>query len=276
MDIKTIHPYYNQEKVFYIRKENNNHYSIVSKTNLGGDKVKIINQTSMYIMEQCDGKRSINEIVSELHNKFPEVDKEIIQNDVLGTIFFLKETGFVEINKAEVNEIEPPVFKEGYKLSKLEQKDSKRISEFILNTFNEESKDFYVNSINESFLYNPLVLDQRLANETEELFLIEKDSEILGVIGVSNEASYFSKSEISLIIIKNNDIEILSTLLLDYTLNDIKDFADKIKINIVAPNENQEIITNYLTKNNFKIEGELKNEPKLNCNTQIFSKYRIQ
>lgn len=56
-----------------------------------------MNQSSRQIVQRCDGKRSIAEIVADLQRSFPSEDVDRLQQDVLQLLSRMHAKGVIEI-----------------------------------------------------------------------------------------------------------------------------------------------------------------------------------
>ena len=50
-----------------------------------------------YILASCDGKKSIDDIISEMSNMYPDVEREKIAGDVYSTLRFFKQVEIIDL-----------------------------------------------------------------------------------------------------------------------------------------------------------------------------------
>lgn len=79
------YPIFKKENLLYERQEKERYWTIIPKFHPETQEL-VINYTSRKILELCNGKRSIEEVVDKMNEAFPTVSKKKIQEDVYITI----------------------------------------------------------------------------------------------------------------------------------------------------------------------------------------------
>ena len=74
---KKIIPKLLEQNIEYFREENDGYLTLVPSAEKGL-KDEIFNPTVKYILASCDGKKSIDDIISEMSNMYPDVEREKI------------------------------------------------------------------------------------------------------------------------------------------------------------------------------------------------------
>ena len=80
-------PQKRSEGIKYIRTEKSGYYSLLSDN--GELNYTMLNETSKYILDSCDGTRTVGEILDLLCVKYKDVEKEKIGADLEATLFNL-------------------------------------------------------------------------------------------------------------------------------------------------------------------------------------------
>jgi coenzyme PQQ biosynthesis protein PqqD len=57
----------------------------------------MLNDTAPEILKLCDGERTVEEIVESLAQRFTGVDRQVIEDDVIGFLTRIKARGLLEI-----------------------------------------------------------------------------------------------------------------------------------------------------------------------------------
>lgn len=80
LDINKFYPDVGWDFFVYCRKENLNEYTI--KSNRTGVPVKIVNKVFMEIIELCNGKNSVKDIMKVLSNRYKNVPQKELLSDL--------------------------------------------------------------------------------------------------------------------------------------------------------------------------------------------------
>ena len=83
-------------QVPYVRKEHKGYYSVIGNDGSGG--VSMLNRTSMEILDLCDGRRTIREIVDVMHERYPDASEKQLLQDVLGSFDRFEDIGLVVLS----------------------------------------------------------------------------------------------------------------------------------------------------------------------------------
>ncbi len=57
----------------------------------------MLNQTAPEILKLCDGERTIEQIIDALAQRFSGVDRQVIEDDVIGFLTRIKARGLLEV-----------------------------------------------------------------------------------------------------------------------------------------------------------------------------------
>ncbi len=79
------YPIFKKGNLLYEREEKEGYWTITPKFHPETREL-VINFTARKVLELCNGKRTIDEIVEEMKNNFPTISKKEIQKDVYDTI----------------------------------------------------------------------------------------------------------------------------------------------------------------------------------------------
>lgn len=88
----------------YMRSELNGYYSILTEN--GDNNYTMLNSTSKYILDLCDGVNTVSNILDNLIDFYINIDEKTIKNDLVETLFNLTKIRAIEWkgeNKIMVN-----------------------------------------------------------------------------------------------------------------------------------------------------------------------------
>ena len=186
------YPIFKKENLSYEREEKEGYWTIIPKFHPETREL-VINHTSRKILELCDGKREIEEIVDGIKDIFPTIAKEKIQEDVnvalerfsrLLIIEWVGENPFLYKREAILSGDQTAMI--------AQENDILRIKEFIEKSnllADKKEQDanlfLYKDSFISPYEYEDVPLRAKLFHFVEEFFLLEKGSEICGLISIA-------------------------------------------------------------------------------------------
>ncbi len=279
MELLEISPLFDENNLMFFREEKDGYYSMVSKSPTSTEMVKIINGTTKLIMELCDGNNSLKDIIGQLIKKFPNVSQELISKDIVNIITNLHQNGFLTF-KQDNNLVQLSKPQQKHSVSsntfvyKANVTDSVKISKLILDKAESQNDAYLLNLYNRKFTYGKNLLSTRISEESEEVFVLEQNNEIIGVMSINNTCSKFTKSEISMFVIKNdNDLVLNFNRLITFISNDVNSFANKLKVNIISSNEGSNPFEKEILNLGFENEGVFKSEAGDNMAVAVYAKF---
>lgn len=265
-------PKFNRKNLPYFRNEKNGFLSIIS-ANDPYAMVQLLNSTAVEIVELCNGKYSINEIISLIQQKYYDTNPVLIKQCVEILLVRLDRSNLINWVKND------PFFQEnlrsGYQLVKNitlkrnSENDFRSIFGFIhlglINDNNIPITLIYMSPYSSEDQYNQLILRNKLFNFKEDFYTIYLRKQPLFLMGVFNNQPLKSTGTIS-IAIKHKDVSLLDMMdiIFPYLNKKMSEKITKlncyIKYNLDMPVEIQNLWIKGLENNGFKKEAKLKNE----------------
>ncbi|MDI6735801.1 MAG: PqqD family peptide modification chaperone [bacterium] len=188
------YPIFKKGNLLYEREEKEGYWTVTPKLHPETREL-VINFTARKILELCNGKRTIEEIVDEMKNNFPTVSKKEIQKDVYDAIGRFSRLLVIEwmgenpfLYKRET------ILSDDLALMIAQEDDILRIKKFIddSNIFqnNRQIEDksnffFYKNPFDSPLEYEEVSLRAKLFSFIEDFFLLIKGKEIAGLMSIS-------------------------------------------------------------------------------------------
>jgi hypothetical protein len=253
------YPYFNKDKLSFIRKENNN-YWLIQLLEFPELTELLINHISKEIFDLCDGKKEINEIISMMSDKYIKIDENVIRNDVGTMLSKFSKLGVIEWK--DDNDpyivVNQKLFENGYKIRFAVENDFKRIYEYIYQ--NKDNFYKFVDFYNQN--YTDLAVRAKIFYRVEDYYLLlDPNNNIDCMIGIQKPDARNIYKDARVTFISNiRDVNKV-VFLLSYLKENIKDFSfpkpTKIKMVFECKNEN---LLKVLSLSNFKFESELSNE----------------
>ncbi|MFH0774699.1 MAG: PqqD family protein [bacterium] len=206
-------PIFKKENLLYEREEKEGYWTIIPKFHPETQEL-VINHTSRKILELCDGKRDIEGIVDGMKDIFPTIAKEKIQEDVNVTLKKFSRLLIIEWIGENPFLYKREALLSGDQTAMIAQEnDILRIKRFIekSNLFQDDKekdanlflyKDPFISSPSE---YEGVSLRAKLFHFIEDFFLLEKGSEISGLISIALPVSPRITSSVIRLIIAPRD-----------------------------------------------------------------------
>jgi len=275
------YPIFKKENLLYEREEKEGFWTITPKF-YPEVKELVINRTAHMILEFCDGKTSIEEIIDKMKEAFPLVESRQIQKDVYSTL-----EKFSRLLVVEWIGENPFLFKNESILANDEilmtaqEDDIIRIEKFIndSNIFIEDKKqtelflhrDPLICSLEE---YSVVSLRAKLFHFIEEFFLLEKDREIRGLISISLPIQqYITAANIKLVITPKDRFIDLLRYAQDILPNISIKRITKIRISDTNLKRIDPELENILLNEGYKEEAILQHELGFNNHLRNFVKF---
>lgn len=264
-------------------REESNGKTLIIPEGLDQNFSVLLNKDSFYILQLCDSKRSIREIMNILNlksNEFDELNlffKNLIKKQIIEK--FVEDTMYNGINFN---------IKEDYEVHRCGEGDLELILS-IMNDFNlkdKENNSYYneqkivITNTNEKILtknkLRRLHLRNNLFKFAEEFYILKRNNENLGIISFTNESNKYAKIyELNYINFSNKvDMKILNNFLLE-SVNNLKNEicynCEKIKF-ATSSNVKKEVL-DLIKSTEFIKVGILRNEFGKGNDKILFEKY---
>ncbi len=178
--------------ITYLRKEKDCYVSILLP-NASSQQYKLINETAMEIIDDMDGVKNLSSLFEIYRSRYSSVDMECLEKDFSMVITQLWQDGIIQW-KNSYN----PLF-EDFNLQidtdiSIRVAFEEDINKILSYTNDFEAESNYVNFTSEYLsrkLFDPLQLRYAFFNMTHVFFMIEKENQVIGLVGISNDKSPF-------------------------------------------------------------------------------------
>ena len=254
------YPFYDKEKISFIRKENNN-YWIIRLKEFPELSDLLINHITKEIFELCNGKNDIENIVTNLQSKYQNVNLDLIRNDIGLILSKFSRMGVIQWNDNNDPYIvtNQKFFDNNYKIRYATESDYKLVFDYI----NQNKENFYkfIDYYNQN--YSDLTVRAKIFYKMEDFFiLLNPENQIECMIGIQKNDSknIYKDARITFISNINNTENII--FLLNYIKLTIQDFSFQkiLKLRCIVDENKLNQIQNALISCNFKFEASLSNE----------------
>lgn len=265
-------PKYLKDNYSYFRQEKDDYYTFTSKAYASEEL--LLNQTVLIFLEECDGKKTIDQIEKNIILQFPEVSRNEIHEDLMGVLRMMNMLGLVKWLKGAnpfMNLCKNKIG-ENVSIGYADENDLNNISLFYKNfnyddsyvIFNDYSRDFK----NETNIVN---LRYKLFSFTNEIFVLKVSDRIIGVVDISlPDGNKSTVAEIiSLLIPKEYVNETIKYINERIAANSVFDIT-KISISALDNQENNSI-EEILLSNEYIEEAKLTKQIN-NSDVKIISK----
>ena len=219
----------------FVREELKNSELIIQNGKTYDDAI-IINEQGKEILEFINNKRTVEEIINLMIQKYPEVEKDVVENDVYSFLYEGERREIIKVRGVE---------------KILNDQDT------IL-----DMRDY--NTPEE--LYNAISIRAKVFMYVEDYYLLRKEDEIYGVISIVNGKVYINQTSFigKIVLTKSFNQQVLKdfigSVLINYK-NEVK--KDSKKIRISFENKDTEIykeLIQSLIELSFIKVAELKDE----------------
>src|SRR5699024_4028772 len=261
----------------YFREEKDGYYSLL--TDNGDLNYTMLNETSKYILDLCDGDKNVGEILNILSNKFRDVERNRLAADLENALFNLTRIRLIKwkgeggMNNSPFLSTETEKLEGDYTLSLANEEDIRTLQKIFSDFF--KKKESNVNEITYFFgndkreFLNFTAIRQCLYSYYKDFFIIKKEDEIVGIIVIKPMYEvYLNSATIEMII--------APAKILSFAMNIIKLYYEQCeyrKVNslrIYLP-EQEERLENEIKACGFKLEGVLKKEYLDNIDLKLYA-----
>lgn len=269
------------KKKTFLRNELNNSALIIPPNKTFND-LKIINETTMKILELCNGKNTINDIINKLMKEFNEDNHKKVLEDVISLLLALRRNGIIHCNMEDVMYLGKNLkFSENYTIHRCGEGDLNHLLSIL-----SSKENTYI--INNTIDYNPncdtqhllpIKIRDNLFNYLQEYYILkDKTNKEVCLLTFTNELNrHISIYKIELLNIYSNidskEIQKFFNVCIDDIKNNIckKDII-KIQAHIEGVLNETNIHEEFLVNLDFKKSGTLLNEYGINKHKFIYEK----
>lgn len=180
-------PIFKQSNYSFCRQEKGGYISVRSK-NIPRIQELFLNHTSQYILAECDGRNTVEEVINHISKIYQNVQRETIANDVIHNISVLSKYQLIEWKERNpFMKMLNKDFENGLKFELLDESDIRELITFISQNENDVQ---FVNIMSKREAYDDeLFLRDVLFNFTEDFFVIRKADKIKGLISLKYHAN---------------------------------------------------------------------------------------
>ena len=268
-------PIFKKENVLYEREEKDGYWTFLPKFHPETREL-IVNRTSREILGLANGTKTVVEIKDTMVKKYPDVDKNLINNDVdkiLSSFSRLRIVEWEGENPYLYKNLEP--LDKNWSLMIGQEHDLYNLSNFI------NSVSANIDTTNYHFVRSPTVhpkqyteisLRSRLFSFSEEFFLLYDNKKIGGLISIElPNIQNNTSAELKYIVSPKQYFK----QFLQYTIDNLPflsvNYITKIRLSESIKNLFSEDFKNSLKEIGFNLEGTLKDEYGFNNNVNIWS-----
>lgn len=202
--IMNLIPQKRNEGIIYIREEKKNFFSLLSDN--GDLNYTMLNGISKHILDLCDGKKTVEEIVEILLKEYKGAERKRIEGDLAGTLFNFMRIRIINwkgengMNNNPFLAQDEEDLKGGFTLSLCTENDirilQKRFAKFFASAERLPDKVKYFFGNDKREFTNFITIRQFLYSYYKDFFVIKKNAEIEGVIVVHPAQEVFLNSAI--------------------------------------------------------------------------------
>lgn len=254
-------PLFEESNFSFKRVENNGYISVRSK-NVPKLHELFLNSTSQQIINQCNGKNTVEQIIRNLSDVYPNIQRQVLGNDILKNLTILSRYQLITWLGRN------PFMKKlcenisGLEFTLLDEGDIRDILEFI-NIKEDASKLQYLNLMSGVEIYtDELYLREVLFSFSEDFFAIKDKDEIKGIISLKYHPNLKSTvCNVGIICCEEGYVKNLLEGVTQYSYHTCTREVYKIKIALIAESESgNNTLAPYLEEFGFTNEGRLKKE----------------
>lgn len=206
-------PVYQKDKICFTREENKGHQTLVMEQD--PSNTHLVNTTGLLILNLCDGKNSIANILEALEKNFPDTSSEILQCDLKQFLTTMSTQGVVKW----VDDFNPFWPQESYFeinidentcVKRATEKEFSEIVDFVQRVVcdvqedtNREDFVAIANPIIYSGIYCDLMIRSRMFNYSERFYFLECDGEKTGMLCIIDDYPNSTRGIVSLLVLKS-------------------------------------------------------------------------
>lgn len=254
----------------YIREELNGYYSILTEN--GDNNYTMLNSTSKHMLDLCDGKNTVSDILEKLLNFYPNVDEKTIKNDMIETLFSLTKLKAIDWkgeNKIMINPMLNNIeiqITENTTLSLANEGEIRDIQEYLVNFFenynkkcNENKLNYYWGDDSREFL-DLTIIRQCIFTYYKDFFIIKQNGRINGIVIMKPSIeTYLHNVQFNLISIDQDVFDNVVKAIIEFYQRYPAKHINLIQFDYIKESiENSDCIEEKLLNLNFEHSGTIK------------------
>ena len=247
----------------FVREELKNSELIIQNGKTYDDAI-IINEQGKEILEFINNKRTVEEIINLMIQKYPEVEKDVVENDVYSFLYEGERREIIKVKGVE------EMYK-GHSIKRINDFDVYRCNEgdlkLIYKVLNNQETIMDIKDYNTpEELYNAISIRAKVFMYMEDYYLLRRGEEIYGIISIVNGKAYINQTSFigKIVILKELEQQILKEFICNVLINYKKEVKkDSKKIRISFENKGQKMykeLIQSLKELSFVKVAELKDE----------------
>ena len=217
----------------YIREDKKNSYTVKLKINSNNER--IVNKSFLNIVNEFNGENTVEKIIEKICSSFKKVEKEVVSNDVVSTLYNIIEMKGLELvdNNPFINRFKSKI-NENTEIYIAQYSDVKKISPLINDVYN-------ITKVNQYTIYNnPYIYDEEI-DYFKEIYESNDNNEVIFVISNNNLITGL----IIYSIYNNNVITLKHAILPNQDTNTYLYFKKTLTATVKAINEKPKCIRVY-------------------------------
>ncbi|MEW5706325.1 MAG: PqqD family protein [Actinomycetota bacterium] len=252
----------------YYRNERAGYMTIVPKLHPETQEL-IMNPTAVEVLTLCDGRHTVEEIISVFIEKYPFVDSSIITNDINATLASYSRLGLISWDGEDPYRLLLEVYLGDEVVASIAREEDLPVIIGLLERFG--FLELELSNIADHIIYkSPLLVHNELKLSTlrnklfsffEDFFLLRKNGKPIGI--VSFQMPFEEARTAAILKVLICPVEIFEAFL-SYALQELRKVAirqiQKVKALIECSNHNCEFTKAMLNRASFIQESELKDE----------------
>uniref|UniRef100_UPI004056C4F0 hypothetical protein n=1 Tax=Agathobacter sp. TaxID=2021311 RepID=UPI004056C4F0 len=225
-------PIFKQSNFSFCREENGGYISVRS-SNVPRLQELFLNRTSQNILRECNGYNKVEQIIKNISDLYPSIQRQIIANDVITNLSILTRYQLIEWKGRNPFMKILSITLEGDKrFELLDEGDIRELIVFIKKN-NQSVKFLNIMSRLEPY-YDELFLRDVLFNFTEDFFAVRENGEIKGIITLKYNTNVNSTvCSLGIMIVSKEYEDSLLSGIVTYSGNTCNRQITKIKVQIL-------------------------------------------
>ncbi len=175
-------PIFSKKRIPLFREENFGYVSVIPPVNMEVAN-KLLNRTTIFVLDNMNGKNSVSDLYNILINKYGDKYSTQIEKDLSKIIIDLWSNNIIKWKKGVnplMDKIERKI-NDIYSVRVAFDSDIKKILEFMKKSETVEGLVNYKNPVSLTKDITPLIVRYSLFSMNSIFFLLEKDNEIVGI-----------------------------------------------------------------------------------------------
>lgn len=269
-------PQKRNEGIIYIREEKKSYFSLLSDN--GNINYTMLNRTGKQILDLCDGKSTVKNMVEILLKEYSGVERKRIENDLVKTLYNFTQTRIISwkgknsMNNNPFLNHEAEKLDGEYTISLCTEDDIRILQKRFAKFFSSREKlpgmeKYFLGNDMREFA-NFVTLRQFLFSYSKDFFIIYKNNKIEGVIVVHPvQEVYLNSAIIQMIDMPNEILTVAIKKIKEYYSNWPYKTINSLRIYIP---ENDAEVEEEIIKCGFKLEGIREREYLENINLKVY------